>query len=82
MRIAALVIAAQLCGCTLVGGTIGGISGHSANAEHRAKKEPEDASTGSRILFGALLGLIVDGIIVNQAMKDCCPDFSGFQTKH
>lgn len=76
MRIGALVIASQLVGCTLVGGTLGGISGHSANAEHRARKEPETASTGGRILLGAIVGLVVDALIINRSLDeslgDCC----------
>jgi hypothetical protein len=74
MRIALLVFA--LSGCTLVGGTLGGISGRSANAEHRAKREPEEASVGGRVLVGALVGLVIDALIINRSLEeslgDCC----------
>ena len=77
MRIAALLIASQLAGCTIVGGVLGGVTASSANSEARAKKQPETASVGGRIILGALMGLVIDGILINQSLKDCCPDLSG-----
>jgi hypothetical protein len=62
-------------GCTLAGGVIGGISASSANKEARAKQQPETASVGARVLGGAIIGLVIDALIIRESMEGCCPDF-------
>ncbi len=77
MRIAVLLVATQLTGCTIAFGALGGITAVGSNNSARAKKQPETASVGGRILLGALIGLVVDAIILNESLEGCCPDFSG-----
>jgi hypothetical protein len=74
MRIALLVIVSQLAGCTIAFGALGGVTASSANKESRAKKQPETASVGARILIGAVIGLVIDGLIINASLDDCCPE--------
>jgi hypothetical protein len=79
MRILAALLALQLTGCTIAFGALGGVTASSANQESRAKKQPETASVGGRVMLGALLGLVVDGLIIRESMKGCCPDFGNSQ---
>ena len=63
-KLLALVLVASIPGCSVTFGYIGNRSGHSANAEARAKGKPETASPGTRTMVGFLFGLIVDVAIV------------------
>lgn len=64
-----------LSGCTIAFATAGGISASSSNRAAREQHQPETASVGARVVLGALLGLVVDGLIIAKSMEDCCPDF-------
>jgi len=79
MRILAMLFALQLSGCTVAFGALGGITASGANQESRAKKQPETASVGGRIIIGALLGLVVDALILNESLEGCCPNFQTSQ---
>ena len=68
-----LVLASS--GCTVAFATVGGLSASASNRSAREQNQPETASVGARVLLGAVLGLVVDGLIVAQAMEGCCPDF-------
>jgi len=65
MRIAVLLLVAQLAGCTLALPVIGGASASSSNASARAQHKPETASVGGRVAVGLVVGVIVDLIILS-----------------
>ena len=74
-NVKALTLALALSGCTIVGGTIGGMSARSQNRSAREAGKPENASAGARIVVGALVGLVVDLYLASKSLEDCCPDF-------